>query len=152
MLKFKVPGLLLVLIAVGLLIIPGPAQTPAEVSWGKYSGDVFLLAQTIYAEARGEPYPGQVAVGAVILNRTRNQAFPSTIPGVVFQPGAFTAVDDGQIYLSPDDSSFKAANDALRGWDPSGGAIYYFNPATATSRWIWSRVPVTSIGRHIFTR
>lgn len=113
-----------------------------------------LMARAINGEARGEPYIGQVAVGAVIINRTKNPAFPKTIPGVIYQPGAFTAVDDGQIDVSIDPNStvVKAARDALNGWDPTGGAIYYFNPATATSGWIWSRQQLTQIGKHIFAR
>ncbi|MDF2547990.1 MAG: spore cortex-lytic enzyme [Anaerosolibacter sp.] len=112
--------------------------------------DVRLLAMAIHGEARGEPYTGQVAVGAVILNRVRHPSFPNSIAGVVYQPLAFTAVDDGQIYLSPNDTSFKAARDALNGWDPTGGAIYYWNPATATSKWIWTRTPTVKIGKHWF--
>ena len=109
-----------------------------------------LLAKAITGEARGEPYVGQVAVGAVILNRTRSPSFPNTIPGVVYQPLAFTAVADGQINLPPDPSCLKAAEDALNGWDPSGGCLYYWNPAKATSKWIWSRQVVTIIGKHYF--
>lgn len=116
------------------------------------SQNAYLLAQLIMGEARGETYTGQVAVGAVVLNRTRDPRFPSTIAGVIYQPGAFTAVDDGQINLSPTDSCLKAAKDALNGWDPSGGAIYYYNPATATSYWIRSRPIITVIGKHIFCR
>ncbi|MFT9495728.1 spore cortex-lytic enzyme [Anaerosolibacter sp.] len=112
--------------------------------------DVRLLAMAIHGEARGEPYTGQVAVGAVILNRVRHPSFPNSIAGVVYQPLAFTAVDDGQIYLAPNDTSFKAARDALNGWDPTGGAIYYWNPATATSKWIWTRTPTVKIGKHWF--
>ncbi len=112
--------------------------------------DVRLLAMAIHGEARGEPYSGQVAVGAVILNRVRHPSFPNSIASVVYQPLAFTAVDDGQIYLSPNDTSFKAARDALNGWDPTGGAIYYWNPVTATSKWIWTRTPTVKIGKHWF--
>ncbi|HHV60861.1 MAG TPA: spore cortex-lytic enzyme [Clostridiaceae bacterium] len=112
--------------------------------------DVNLLAHIIYGEARGEPYAGQVAVAAVVLNRTRDSRFPNTIAGVIYQPGAFDAVSDGQINLPPDGTAFKAARDALNGWDPSGGAIYYWNPATATSKWIWSRKVVAKIGKHWF--
>ncbi|MFA5527316.1 MAG: spore cortex-lytic enzyme [Peptostreptococcales bacterium] len=109
-----------------------------------------LLAKAITGEARGEPYIGQVAVGAVILNRTRNPSFPNTIAGVIYQPGAFTAVDDGQINLQATKDSIRAAEDALNGWDPTGGCIYYWNPATATSKWIWSRSIVKVIGKHNF--
>lgn len=112
--------------------------------------DVQLLARLINGEARGEPYEGQVAVGAVILNRTRDSRFPSTIAGVVYQPGAFTAIVDGQINAKMEQSSINAAIDALNGWDPSGGAVYYFNPATATSAWIWSRPLIKVIGKHRF--
>lgn len=112
--------------------------------------DVKLLAHTVYGEARGEPYEGQVAVAAVVLNRLDNPAFPNTVAGVIFQPGAFTAVDDGQIWLTPNETAYKAVRDAINGWDPSGEALYYFNPATATSKWIWSRPQIKRIGKHIF--
>lgn len=116
------------------------------------SKEASLLAHLIHGEARGEPYIGQVAVGAVVLNRTRNGSFPKTIAGVIYQPGAFDAVADGQINLAPNETSFKAARDALAGWDPSDGCIYYFNPATATSKWIWSRTIVKKIGKHNFAK
>ena len=111
---------------------------------------VQLLARAINGEARGESYEGQVAVGAVILNRVRDPNFPNTIAGVIYQPGAFTAVDDGQINvpIDPNSSVVKAAQDAMDGWDPTDGCIYYWNPATATSSWIWSRKIVTTIGKH----
>ena len=111
---------------------------------------VELLARVISAEARGEPYSGQVAVGAVILNRVEHPSFPSTIAGVVYQPGAFTCMVDGQIDQPVADSAYRAARDALNGADPSGGAIYYFNPSTATSAWIWSRPLIKVIGSHRF--
>ncbi len=114
--------------------------------------NVYLLAAAIYGEARGEPYVGQVAVGAVILNRVKHASFPNTIAGVVYQPGAFDAVTDGQINLNPDETAKKAARDALNGWDPTSGCIYYWNPATATSKWIWSRTIITQIGRHVFAK
>lgn len=114
------------------------------------SSDLYLLAKTIHAEGRGEPYTGQVAIGAVILNRVRSSAFPNSIAGVVYQKGAFTAVADGQINLSPDNTAMSAAQDAINGWDPTGGAIYYYNPAIATSAWIFSRPTVTVIGKHVF--
>ena len=117
---------------------------------GHTSSDVYLLAKTIYAEGRGEPYVGQVAIGAVIMNRIRSAAFPNTISGVVYQKGAFTAVDDGQINLTPNETAMKAARDAINGWDPTGGALYYYNPAVATSAWIFDRQTVTVIGKHIF--
>lgn len=114
--------------------------------------DVQLLARAINGEARGEPYEGQVAVGAVILNRVKSASFPNTIAGVIYQPGAFTAVNDGQINVAIDPNStvVKAARDALNGWDPSHGCLYYWNPATATSKWIWSRQIVVKIGKHNF--
>ncbi|NLV35520.1 MAG: spore cortex-lytic enzyme [Clostridiaceae bacterium] len=114
------------------------------------SGDLYLLARLIHGEARGEPYEGKVAVGAVVLNRTRDSRFPSTIAGVIYQPGAFDAVYDGQINIPPDASSINAARDALNGWDPSYGCVYYYNPSTATSSWIWTRQIVLSIGKHNF--
>lgn len=114
------------------------------------SGDVYLLAKVISAEARGEPYSGQVAVGAVILNRVEHPSFPNTIAGVVYQPGAFTCMVDGQFNEPVADSAYRAAQDALNGADPSGGAIYYFNPDTATSAWIWSRPLIKTIGKHRF--
>jgi len=120
---------------------------------GAYSAqDMQLLAQAIYSEARGEPYIGQVAVAAVILNRVRSPLFPNTISGVIFQPGAFTAVADGQFWLTPNQTARNAARDAANGWDPSGAALYYFNPKTATSAWIWSRPQIKQIGNHIFTK
>ena len=113
-------------------------------------GSVELLARVISAEARGEPYSGQVAVGAVILNRVEHPSFPNSIAGVVYQPGAFTCMVDGQIDQPVADSAYRAARDALNGADPSGGAIYYFNPSTATSAWIWSRPLIKTIGSHRF--
>jgi N-acetylmuramoyl-L-alanine amidase len=133
--------------------VTSPAAKPAAKPSGKVvsnSQDVMLLARLINGEARGEPYEGQVAVGAVIMNRTRNPAFPNTIAGVIYQPGAFTAIVDGQINATLEQNSISAARDALNGWDPSGGAIYYFNPATATSKWIWSRQLIKVIGSHRF--
>ena len=114
------------------------------------SGDVDLLARLISAEARGEPYAGQVAVGAVVLNRVESPAFPSSISGVIYQSGAFSCLQDGQFWKPVASSAYKAARDALNGSDPSGGALYYFNPATATSKWIWSRPLITTIGNHRF--
>lgn len=116
------------------------------------ANDKQLLARAVNGEARGEPYEGQVAVAAVILNRVRHSSFPNTISGVIYQPGAFTAVSDGQINVPIDTNStvYKACNDALNGWDPSGGAIYYFNPDTATNKWIWSRPLIVKIGKHRF--
>ena len=117
---------------------------------GYSENDVYLLAKVIYGEARGESYTGQVAVGADVLNRVKSSAFPNTISGVVYQPYAFTAVADGQINLTPNQSAKNAARDALNGWDPSGGALYYYNPKTATSSWIFSRTTIVTIGNHVF--
>lgn len=114
------------------------------------NNDLYLLAKCIYAEARGEPYAGQVAIGAVILNRVASSKFPNTISGVIYQPYAFTAVNDGQINLEPNQTAYNAARDALNGWDPSYGALYYYNPKTATSSWIWTRTVVVTIGNHKF--
>ena len=116
--------------------------------------DIQLMARAINGEARGESYEGQVAVGAVILNRVKSSEFPNTISGVIYQPGAFTAVSDGQINepISEDSTVYKAARDALNGWDPTNGCLYYFNPNTATSSWIWSREIVKTIGKHNFCK
>ena len=114
------------------------------------SGDVYLLARLISAEARGEPYVGQVAVGAVVLNRIDHPSFPNSLSGVIYQSGAFSCLYDGQFYQPIADSAYRAAREALAGSDPTGGAIYYFNPATATSKWIWSRPAIVTIGKHIF--
>ena len=124
------------------------AQTARGVS------DAQLLARAVNGEARGEPYEGQVAVAAVILNRVDHPSFPNSIAGVIYQPGAFTAVDDGQINvpIDPNSTIYKACQDALNGWDPTGGAIYYFNPDTATSSWIWSRPLIKVIGKHRFCK
>ena len=120
-------------------------------SSGSYSSsDLNLLARLIYAEARGESYTGQVAVGAVVLNRVESASFPNSISGVIYQPYAFTCVQDGQFNLTPDATAKRAAQDALNGWDPSYGALYYYNPAVATSSWIFSRQTVVTIGKHVF--
>ena len=119
-------------------------------SGGASSSQVDLLARLISAEARGEPYSGQVAVGAVVLNRIKHPSFPNTLPGVIYQSGAFTCITDGQFKQPVAESAYRAARDALNGVDPSGGAIYYFNPSTATSSWIWSRPLITVIGKHRF--
>ncbi|WP_235929372.1 spore cortex-lytic enzyme [Heyndrickxia ginsengihumi] len=126
--------------------------TTANVPNGYSQNDIQLLANAVYGEARGEPYEGQVAVAAVILNRVESPSFPNTISGVIFEPGAFTAVSDGQIWLTPNETAKKAVLDAINGWDPSGNALYYFNPATATSKWIWSRPQIKRIGKHIFCK
>ena len=116
------------------------------------NSNLYLISQVIYGEARGEPYEGQVAVGAVLLNRVSDSRFPNSVAGVVYQSGAFTCVSDGQINLTPDATAKKAAQDAINGWDPSHGSIYYFNPSTATSKWIWSRPQTVRIGKHIFCK
>jgi len=116
------------------------------------SSDTNLLARLIYGEARGEPYTGQVAVGAVVLNRVRSSKFPNTIAGVIYQRGAFDVVSDGQINMTPNSTAIKAAKDAINGWDPSYGSIYYFNPSTATNKWIWSRPHTVTIGKHRFCK
>ncbi|ERI92624.1 spore cortex-lytic enzyme [Clostridiales bacterium oral taxon 876 str. F0540] len=127
-------------------------QTTAAKVDTSNNADVMLLARLINGEARGEPYEGQVAVGAVIMNRTRDPRFPSTVAGVIYQPGAFTAIVDGQIHAEMYPSSIKAARDALNGWDPSGGAVFYYNPAKTTNAWIWSRPLIKIIGSHRFCR
>lgn len=118
------------------------------------TSDIQLMARAINGEARGEPYEGQVAVGAVILNRVKDSRFPNSISGVIYQPGAFTAVSDGQINvaISEDSTVYKAAQDAMNGWDPTGGCVYYFNPSTATNKWIWSRPLIKTIGKHRFCK
>ena len=112
--------------------------------------ELSLLARLVSGEARGEPYIGQVAVAAVVLNRVRSDEFPDTVSGVIFQPGAFDAVWDGQFDMTPTDSAVRAARDAMNGWDPTGGCTYYYNPATATNSWIWSRQVQLTIGQHAF--
>lgn len=129
----------------------GTAAAPASGS-SVSSQNLNLLARAVYSEARGEPYTGQVAIAAVVLNRVRDSRFPNTISGVIYQPGAFTAVTDGQFNLAPNETAYKAARDALNGWDPTYGCVYYFNPATATSSWIWSRQIVIKIGKHNFCK
>ena len=129
----------------------GISSGGSSTSSSSYSdADVQLLARLIYGEARGESYVGQVAVGAVVMNRIKSASFPNTMSGVIYQPYAFTAVDDGQINLTPNETAKKAARDAMNGWDPTYGAIYYYNPATATSAWIFSRKTTVTIGRHVF--
>ncbi len=125
----------------------GIAQSTTQTS---DSGDLALLARVISGEARGEPYSGQVAVGAVVLNRVDSPIFPNTISGVIYQNGAFTCITDGEFNKPVEDSAYRAARDALNGVDPCGGAIYYFNPATATNKWIWSRPLIVVIGKHRF--
>ncbi|HLS23458.1 MAG TPA: spore cortex-lytic enzyme [Pseudogracilibacillus sp.] len=123
-----------------------------NVPQGFSQNDINLMANAVYGEARGEPYEGQVAVAAVILNRVQSSTFPNTISGVIFEPRAFTAVADGQIWLTPNEKARQAVLDAINGWDPSGNALYYFNPDTATSGWIWTRPQIKQIGKHIFCK
>ena len=116
------------------------------------STNLNLLSRLVYGEARGEPYVGQVAVAAVVLNRVKSSSFPNTVSGVIYQSGAFDVVSDGQINLTPNETAIKAAQDAINGWDPSYGALYYFNPSTATNKWIWSRPMTVTIGKHRFCK
>lgn len=143
----------------GLVVdgIVGPATEAAmglnlskSTSSSTNSASLNLLARCVYAEARGEPYVGQVAVAAVVLNRVKSSSFPNTVSGVIYQPGAFTCVSDGQINLTPNQTAYNAARDALNGYDPTGGCLYYYNPATATSKWIWSLKVTLTVGRHSF--
>jgi spore cortex-lytic enzyme len=137
--------------ALGIVLEEGTEQNyEASPGGGANQGDVYLLARAVHGEARGEPYIGKVAVAAVILNRVKDPRFPNTIAGVIYQPGAFTAVSDGQINLAPDEESLRAARDAMNGWDPTYGAIYYYNPAKTTNKWIWSRPVHIVIGKHRF--
>ena len=146
--------LILTLVILMILIIQIKPKNVTAASNSNSTSDVQLLARAINGEARGEPYEGQVAVGAVILNRVKSPKFPNTIAGVIYEPGAFTAVSDGQINVAISEGStvVKAARDALNGWDPSYGAIYYFNPNTATNAWIWSRPQTVTIGKHRFCK
>ena len=128
------------------------STTSASLPEGYSQNDIQLMANAVYGEARGEPYTGQVAVAAVILNRVESASFPNTISGVIFEPRAFTAVSDGQIWLTPNERAKQAVLDAINGWDPTGNAEYYFNPDTATSGWIWTRPQIKQIGKHIFCK
>ena len=149
-----VVGILTILAYFNLIGINKQTTTIYAASSGRHSSDVQLMARAINGEARGESYEGQVAVGAVILNRVQHPSFPNTIAGVIYQSGAFTAVSDGQINVPIAENStvYKAAQDALNGWDPTNGCIYYFNPDTATSSWIWSREIIKKIGKHNFCK
>lgn len=142
----------ILLIPVALIMLSYPNTQYAQGA--SHTSDMQLLARAINGEARGENYEGQVAVGAVILNRVKHADFPNTIAGVIYQPGAFTAVSDGQINHPIDENStvFKAAQDAINGWDPTNGCVYYFNPNTATNSWIWSKTIVKTIGKHNFCK
>lgn len=126
------------------------SSSSGTVPSGYTSSDLYLLAKAIYAEGRGEIYTGQVAIGAVIINRVKSSSFPNSISGVIYQSGAFTAVTDGQINLEPNQTAYNAARDAMNGWDPTYGCLYYYNPAVATSSWIFNRKTVTVIGKHVF--
>lgn len=135
--------------ALGITLGTNAGKTQS-VTASATESDSYLLARLVHGEARGEPYTGKVAVAAVVLNRVRSASFPNTISGVIFQSGAFDCVIDGQIWLTPDSESIRAANDALAGWDPTYGCIYYYNPSTATSKWIWTREVRLTIGDHAF--
>lgn len=150
---FIIPILFLMVTGVYVLINLLPKNVEAA-SDSSSTSDLQLMARAINGEARGEPYEGQVAVGAVILNRVKSSQFPNTIAGVIYEKGAFTAVSDGQINVAIKEGStvLKAARDAMNGWDPTGGAIYYFNPSTATNKWIWSRPLIKTIGKHRFCK
>ena len=147
---FILTTILIVLVALIVLF-----NTNEELAQnGSQTSDIQLLARAINWEARGEDYEGQVAVGAVILNRVKHPDFPNTIAGVIYEPGAFTAVSDGQINhpIDEDSTVYKAARDAMNGWDPTNGCVYYFNPNTATNKWIWSKTIVKTIGKHHFCK
>ena len=153
---FKIPLIIFfVVLSTFCIFIVDKGQT-GTVSLAKTSNtsEIQLMARAINGEARGEPYEGQVAVGAVILNRVKDSRFPNSISGVIYQSGAFTAVSDGQINapISENSTVYKAAQDAMNGWDPTGGCVYYFNPNTATNKWIWSRQLVKTIGKHRFCK
>ena len=150
---FYVVFVFVVFITIIYIVNSLPKEEVQAASSGSNS-DIQLLARAINGEARGEPYEGQVAIGAVILNRVKDSRFPNTIAGVIYQKGAFTAVSDGQINQPIAENSivYKAARDAMNGWDPTDGAVYYFNPATATNKWIWSKTIVKTIGKHHFCK
>ena len=143
-------GMLIAIILLTIFTIPNNENAAS----GGQTSDIQLLARAINGEARGENYEGQVAVGAVILNRVKHPDFPNTIAGVIYEPGAFTAVSDGQINhpISEDSTVYKAARDAMNGWDPTNGCVYYLNPNTATNKWIWSKTIVKTIGKHHFCK
>lgn len=153
--KILIITILLILIFISIVILD-KNNINSNISYAATSktSDIQLMARAINGEARGEPYEGQVAVGAVIMNRVKDSKFPNTIAGVIYQSGAFTAVADGQINapIAEDSTVYKAAQDAMNGWDPTGGCLYYFNPDTATNKWIWSRPYVKTIGKHRFCK
>lgn len=153
-LKYFIICSIFIVLALFVLLFKTNNVDIVQAATNNNTSDVQLIARAINGEARGEPYEGQVAVGAVILNRVKSSKFPNTIAGVIYQSGAFTAVSDGQINvpIASNSTVVKAAQDALNGWDPTGGAIYYFNPNTATNKWIWSRPQIKKIGNHIFCK
>ncbi|KUG04853.1 spore cortex-lytic enzyme, lytic transglycosylase sleb [hydrocarbon metagenome] len=126
------------------------APTPSRSATIRYSHNLDSLAKVVYGEARGESFTGQVAIAAVVLNRVESDKFGNTVNEVIFEPGAFTAVSDGQYYMQPDEVAYRAAQSAIDGWDPTNNAIYYWNPVTATNKWVWSRPITTTIGKHVF--
>lgn len=152
--KFIFVFFLIMLFTICIFIVDNNKTNTVSIAKTNNTSDIQLMARAINGEARGEPYEGQVAVGAVILNRVKDSRFPNTISGVIYQSGAFTAVSDGQINaaISEDSTVYKAARDAMNGWDPTGGCVYYFNPSTATNKWIWSRPLVKTIGKHRFCK
>lgn len=137
---------------VGTSTAPARSFTPSRGNTGsRYSQqDIHDLARLVFGEARGEPFTGQVAVAAVVINRLESGKFGNSIQQIIYEPGAFTAISDGQFYLTPDDGAYRAVDAALGGWDPSGGAVFYWNPVTATNKWVWSRTIINSIGKHVF--
>ena len=145
---------LVMLSTICIFIVDKGEVSTVSLAKSSNTSDIQLMARAINGEARGEPYEGQVAVGAVILNRVKDSRFPNSISGVIYQSGAFTAVSDGQInaQISEGSTVYKAAQDAMNGWDPTGGCVYYFNPSTATNKWIWSRPLVKTIGKHRFCK
>ncbi len=153
-LKISIIIFLMVLSTICIFIVDNENVNTVSLAKSTSTSDTQLMARAINGEARGEPYEGQVAVGAVILNRVKDSRFPNSISGVIYQSGAFTAVADGQINAPIDEGStvYKAAQDAINGWDPTSGCVYYFNPATATNKWIWSRPLVKTIGKHRFCK
>lgn len=153
-LKIVLVTILIALSTICIFIVDKESTNNVSLAKTTSTSDIQLMARAINGEARGEPYEGQVAVGAVILNRVKDSRFPNSISGVIYQPGAFTAVSDGQINASISEGStvYKAAQDAMNGWDPTGGCVYYFNPATATNKWIWSRPLIKTIGKHRFCK
>ena len=153
-LKFIIATILIMLSTICIFIVDKSSTNNVSKAKSTSTSDIQLMARTINGEARGEPYEGQVAVGAVILNRVKDSRFPNSISGVIYQPGAFTAVSDGQINAAISEGStvYKAAQDAINGWDPTSGCVYYFNPNTATNKWIWSRPLVKIIGKHRFCK